>query len=107
MLAKESSEVAITYMTNFYIMPYEDIISDMKFYEDNNIKVQFTFGDKKDFLQTDFEKTGTLLSQRLSEMGYDATRIKDEGHALHIYSAEFLVEKLKNLSQVELKTGPE
>ena len=55
MMSKESGEQAISYLMDFYILPYKPIVNDMDTFKQLDIDVTFVYGDK------DWLDTGKLL----------------------------------------------
>ena len=68
-LAKESSEVVLTYLTKNLTMSYEPLLNDLDKFEKFGIDLSIVYGNKTDFLNTDFDQSGEPVSDRLFARG--------------------------------------
>ena len=94
-MASESTEVVITYLMENYIMPYEPILHDLDTLKKLGIEVSFSYGNDRDFLQTDFDQSGVRISDKLKEMGLDSHSIENAEHNLGLHEPEEVARLLK------------
>lgn len=95
-MAKESSETTISYLMDYFILPYKPIIKDIDKFKEHNIDISFVYGNNNDFLQTDFEMCGQKIADKLKTMGIRTNSIDESEHNLPIYEPKKLTDLLKN-----------
>ena len=77
----------------YYIMAKSPLLDDLKILKDKNIDVQFAFGEN-DFIDTDFELTGTKISKRLKDMGYQWRICLGSDHSIMMFEVNYIVMEL-------------
>ena len=97
-LAKESSEVVISYLMQNYIMPYEPIMDDLDTFKNLGIEVQFVYGNDNDFLHTDFDNSGKKVSEKLLDLGQECHILENSEHNLQLFEPERLINLLKEFA---------
>ena len=97
-LYKESSEMCITNLMKYYIVPIEPLLHDLPQLENLNIPFHFRYGEI-DFVDTDFELKDKKISQQLIEMGYDCKVYPKAEHNLQYAEPEQLAHALKHLGE--------
>jgi hypothetical protein len=90
-MAKESSEVAITRLMQFYIIPHTPILHELNRFKELGIEVVFAYGDK-DWLDTEFN--GQKISDQLKEAGHTVDIISKSEHNLYMFNYQELILKL-------------
>ena len=97
-LAKESSEVVISYLMQNYIMPYEPIMDDLDTFKNLGIEVQFVYGNDNDFLHTDFDNSGKKVSEKLLDLGQECHILENSEHNLQLFEPERLINLFKEFA---------
>ena len=96
LLAKESSEVVLTYLTKYYVMPHEPLLNDLDKFEKFGIDLSIVYGNKTDFLNTDFEQSGEPISDRLFARGWNVHVLEHSDHDLVSHEPKKLTTLLKS-----------